>query len=526
MTLTFPPGMRPSRPRPENIAAEGRHGLVSTSHPMATAAGVDALKRGGSAVDAYVAAAAVQAVIEPTMTGLGGALSMNVFDPAVGKSRLVGSIAGLPAAEVPGSFDEESCWSGRSFTTPGWVCGAHTGWKRWGKLPWEQVLAPAIRAAEEGFPVDQLLWGTMWEYRTVPGKYEAGRQIWFPGGRLVCVGEVLRQPALARTLQQVAELGPDHIYQGEFAKRYVAAAQAAGGLLTLDDMAAAQTRAVDQDLPPLKVAGGWELHTTGLMYALALNLVAAGGLERRALPTEDPDSLYLLIRIVEEAWAYCMALAGDGPFDLQAFEQAVAAVAPENAERLWSQVETGPQRTFDGMNMNTNGIVAADASGMVVHGTHSTSGTPFGAGFVVDGVIVARPLYYFARPMVKMPLGLGTSLLALKDGRPALAAACPSISAFQNIFQNATNVMTWGLSPGESVQQPLFGSPLYPSRKPMVETGFSEEVLGHLESRGVQFQRVSPWEQEMGSCHLFQVTPEGSLRGAADPRRLGQAAGL
>jgi gamma-glutamyltranspeptidase / glutathione hydrolase len=138
---------------------------------------------------------------------------------------------------------------------------------------------------------------------------------------------------------------------------------------------------------------------------------------------------------------------------------------------------------------------------------------------------VARSLYYFARPVVKMPLGWGTSLLALKEGRPVFVAGSPSISAVQNVLQNTLNVLHWGMEAGESVQQPMFGSPIYPRKRPMVEATMGDKVIAEVERRGLKVKRVSPWEQEMGSCHSIRIAEDGTLHGAADPRRLGRAAG-
>jgi len=210
---------------------------------------------------------------------------------------------------------------------------------------------------------------------------------------------------------------------------------------------------------------------------------------------------------------------------MEAFQRAIAGVSPEEAEKLWSKVTSGPPRGFDGMNMDTCGIVAVDESGMVVHGTHSTSGTPFGIGLMVDGVVVARPLYYFARPIVTMPVGWATSLLVVRDGRPLFTAASPAISAVQNVLQNTLNVLEWGMTPGESVQQPMFGAPLYPSQRPMIESTMGDGVISEVKRRGLKVKCVSPWEQEMGSCHAIHIDHDGTLRGAADPRRLGRAAG-
>lgn len=520
---------RPSRPDPASVSAVSRNAMISTSHPAATEAGLAALRGGGSAVDAYLAAAALQTVVEPTMTGLGGGLAMTVYEPSTGASRIVAGVGGLPAGEEGGELDEQAYWSGRTVVPPGWVSGAHAAWQKWGKLGWTDLFSDALVAAREGFVVDQLLWGTMWEYRTVAGMYPAGREVWCPDGRLVCVGDVLRQPALARTIEQLAEQGPDFFYQGEFAQHYVETARAAGGRITLDDMAATGQAGFDLQLPVRPLANGYELHTTGSLYATALSLAAVGGLGKRGRPTEDAESLYLLLRIVEEAWHHGLSLADGSGLDLDAIEDAMAkeldAVSPENMEKLWSQVESGPPRSFDGMHLDTNAIVVVDESGLIAHGTHSTSGTPFGAGLMVDGVIAARPLYHFARHIVKMPAGWATSLLAVKDGKPVFAAGSPSISAVQNVLQNTVNVLEWGMEPGESVQQPMFGSPVYPSRRPMVESTMGDDVIAEVERRGVKVKRVTPWEQEMGSCHSIRFDSDGTLRGAADPRRLGRVAG-
>ncbi|MDT9598729.1 gamma-glutamyltransferase [Sphingosinicella rhizophila] len=517
--------MRPARPDPAYVSATAGKAMISTSHPLATEAGLTALRRGGTAVDAYLAAAAVQTVVEPTMTGLGGGLGIMVFDPATGKSRAVGGMALLPAAENVSTFDDDAFQSGRTATVPAWVSAAHGAWKKWGKLAWSDLWTDALSCARDGFIVDQLLWGTIWEYRNVPGITQAGRDVWYPGGRLVCVGEELRQPALARTIEGVAEQGPDYFYRGDFARHYVDVAQAAGGRLTLDDMASAPDKIIDMDLPELVLANGDALHTSGLLFALALNLASIGNLGKMGRPTEDADSLYLSMRIIEESWHHGLALAQSGTAGFGGFQQAIDAVSPEAAEKLWPQVKSGPPHPFDGMSMDTCGIVAIDESGLIAHGTHSTTSTPFGVGLIADGVLLARPVYHFARRPVPLPAGWGTSLLMLRGGKPLFTAASPSISAIQNVFQNSVNVLEWGMTPGESVQQPMFGATLYPSQRPIIEATMGETIIADVERRGLKVQRVSPWEQEMGSCHSLHIAEDGTLDGAADPRRLGRVAG-
>ena len=525
---------RPSRPDPANVSAVGSRGMITTSHPAATDAGLAALRAGGSAVDAYLAAAAVQTVVEPTMTTLAGNLYVTVYEPSTGESHTVAGFGELPAAQ-DGPLDEVVRGSGRTVLPPGWVRGAHAAWKRWGRLAWSSLFAEALSCARDGFVVDPLLWGPMFEHRRMAGRYAAGRQVWFPGGRMVGPGELLRQPALARTIEQVAEQGVDFVYHGEFARRYVDVARAAGGRITLDDMAGVE--AVEMRMPSLPLADGSELRTVGPLLALMLNLVQVGELGTRGRPADDPESLYLLMRIVEESWHHGLAVPKDfedrSRFDVpkdfhdpSRFDDLVAAMSPETAEKLWPQVESGPPRPFDAMNQGTNAIVAVDDTGMVAHGTHSSTSTAFGVGLMVDGVIVPRSMVIFADPVVPMPTGWGTSLLMLKDGQPVLAAGSPSISAVQNILQNTVNMQEWGMDPAESVSQPMFGASSYPSRRPMVEATFGDAALAELDRRGMGVTPVSPWEPEMGSCHAVRIDADGTLHGVADPRRLGRAAGV
>ncbi|MFI6289624.1 gamma-glutamyltransferase, partial [Streptomyces sp. NPDC051018] len=249
------------------------------------------------------------------------------------------------------------------------------------------------------------------------------------------------------------------------------------------------------------------------------------GLGGRGLPSEDPESLYLMLRIVEEAWHHGLTSVPNGLYDPdESLEAMLAAVSPEAAEKLLPRVLHGPPRPFDAMNMGTNAIVAVDERGMIAHGTHSATSTPFGVGLMVDGVIVPRPVTLFASPMVKMPVGWATSLLAVRDGRPVFTAGSPSISALQNVFQNAVNVLERGMTPGESVRQPLFGASLYPSRRPMTEATMGEHTISAVQDRGLPLHTVSPWEPEMGSCHALAFDPDGTIHAAADPRRLGRAA--
>ena len=221
------------------------------------------------------------------------------------------------------------------------------------------------------------------------------------------------------------------------------------------------------------------------------------------------------MRIVEEVWhaGFRYPAATHDKLTSQAF-----------AEDLWRTIEHGPSRPYVPITAGTNAIVTADERGMIACGAHSSGSTPFGTGLMVDGVTIPRPTTWYAVP-APMPPGISGAHMVLRDGKPVLATASPSVSFFPNILQNTVNVLEFGMDVGSSVRQPRFAAPHYPSTRPMVEAGFSDKVLRGLAARGMAFQRVSPYDPEAGSCHAVHVTPNG-LAGAADPRRLGRAQGL
>ena len=170
--------VRPPRPDPRHVYATAARTMVTTSHPLATRAGLDALRRGGSAVDAYIAAAAVQTVVEPVMTTLAGHFNVTVFEPDTGNVRTCPGTFGRPAAE-DGVFDEAARESARTAMVPGWVRGAHAAWRRWGKLGWGELFEQALAHARDGFVVDQSLWGWMFEYRRFMARYPEAQQVWY-----------------------------------------------------------------------------------------------------------------------------------------------------------------------------------------------------------------------------------------------------------------------------------------------------------------------------------------------------------
>ena len=218
-----------------------RRAMCATSHPLATQAGVEIMRHEGNAVDAALTAAAVLAVVEHPMTGIGGDCFAIVSKPG---QKLIGLNASgrAPAAATADWFASKDITaiemqSPHAVTVPGAIDGWTTLLADHGTMPLETVLAPAIEFAERGFPVAPRV---AHDWANVAGKLQANagaRQHLLPGGRTPRAGEIVRFPALARTLRIIARQGRDGFYQGEVAADIVAELRELGGLHAIEDLA-------------------------------------------------------------------------------------------------------------------------------------------------------------------------------------------------------------------------------------------------------------------------------------------------
>ena len=286
----------------------GLGGMVATSQPLAVAAGLEILSQGGNAADAAVATAAALNVTEPTSTGLGGDCFALYFQASTGQITALNSSGRAPAGltierlRKEGLADNLPPFHPYTITIP----GACAGWcdllARHGRLPISQVLAPAIRLAEGGFPVSPVT-AYYWErsakrLSNVPGGIELTIN-----GRAPRAGEIFHNPGLARTLRRIAEAGKAAFYQGEIAEAIASVVQQAGGCLSVDDLAA-HTSAWEQPISTTyRHVRVWECppNGQGLAALLALNLLE--GYDMGSLPPLSPQRLHLMIEAMRLAFA-------------------------------------------------------------------------------------------------------------------------------------------------------------------------------------------------------------------------------
>ncbi len=292
--------------------AYGVQGMAATSTPLATLAALDVLRSGGNAVDAALAAVAVQCVVEPAMTGIGGDCFALVAPASGGVVAINGSGRAPAAATVERLLGEGLREIGPGSPHAVTVPGALRAWQllaeRFGTRPLGELLRPAIRLAEEGFPVGpRVAFDWRRAVRTLE-RSECAKAFYLPGGRPPAEGRVIRFPVLARTLATVAERGVEAFYEGELAARMVATLRGQGGLHEEADFAAQKAEAVEPvhsayrdvrvyECPPngqgvvtlllLNLLEGWTIGTLDLLGAERLHLFA----EASKLAFRDRDAL-------------------------------------------------------------------------------------------------------------------------------------------------------------------------------------------------------------------------------------------
>ena len=221
----------------------GKGGMVAASQPLATAAGLDVLAKGGNAADAAVAAAAALNVTEPTSTGIGGDMFALYFSAETGTVTALNGSGRAPAALTLDTLKKDGISSelppvhAHTVTVPGACAGWFDLIERHGSLPMSEILAPAIRLAGEGFPVSPIT-SVSWSFGAERQLKSAlnGRELTIDG-RGPKPGEIFRNPGLAKTFQTIAEGGASAFYQGEIAEAIVGVVREAGGVLSLDDLA-------------------------------------------------------------------------------------------------------------------------------------------------------------------------------------------------------------------------------------------------------------------------------------------------
>jgi gamma-glutamyltranspeptidase/glutathione hydrolase len=530
----------------------GKRGMVATSQPLAVAAGLEILALGGSAADAAVASAAALNVTEPTSTGIGGdcfALYFNAADRQVsalnGSGRAPAALS-LERLQKEGFDQELPPFHPYTVTVP----GACAGWcdlvSKFGRLEMPQVLAPAIRLAEAGFPVAPLtayFWsrGAERQLKTAPGGAELTIN-----GRAPQPGEVFRNPGLGRTLRAVADGGKEAYYQGEIAEAMADVIQQAGGCLSTEDLAAHRStwdEAISSDYRGLRI---WECPPNGQGLAALLGLNVLEGYDLDALPPLSARRLHLEIEAMRLAFADTSWYIADPAFnpaplgDLLSKEYAAARrQLIDPAKATIDQLHGTPTSASDTVYLS---VVDGEGNACsFINSNYMGFGTgivPRGWGFSLQNRghnFRLDPEHPNALAPGKRPYHTIIPAMATRskpDSGEELYASFGVMGGFmqpQGHLQVVVAMVDDQLDPQAALDQPRFCIAEGEAGGGVaLEEGLSPEVMDELAAMGHDIERVSGHGRALfGRGQIITRDPEtGVLCGGSDPRADGCAMSL
>lgn len=519
-------------PPPPRDALMAYRGIVASANPFASEAGLDVLRRGGNAVDAAIAAAAVLCCVEPRNGHLGGDTFMQIT-PADGVVTAINGGGAAPAAATRdyyqslGGIPESGLLSS---VVPGTVSAWALAVERFGTRPLAELLAPAIAYAEQGVPVTPRLHRMLTNdaplYRANP---DAAR-IFLPDGAVPAIGATLRQPDLARSLARIAAGGRDAFYHGDLTEEMVHASTQYGGLFTREDFAAHRSEIA----PPLAITyRGYTVHaqpppSQGIIVLLALKI-----LEQFTLDGVEPGSaaaIHLHLSALALAFADRLRLLGDPwrvemPLDWLLSEAHARAQAARIDPRRALAVALPPQ-----VQPDTTALVTADAGGTMVTYIHSLYA---GAGVVLGatGALMNSRLQGFTleagHPNClapgKRPVHTLNTYVVAREGVPVMVGGTPGAHwQVQTNLQILTNILDRGMELPDAIAAPRFtvGDQFgHDTTTVTVEARAGEETRDGLRALGYAVEAIGPWASG-GAVQLIARDPRtGLLRGATEVRR-------
>jgi gamma-glutamyltranspeptidase/glutathione hydrolase len=530
-------------------AVEGSRGMVVSVSAPASDAGLEVLKRGGNAVDAAVTVAFALAVTYPAAGNIGGGGFMLVHPPGgKGEPVVIEYRETAPARATRTMFRKgDSPYGHRVVGVPGTVRGLALAHKRFGKLPWKDLLAPAIRLAEKGFALDAYVTESLNkvvakasdfpELRRVFGK-DGGKAEWRQGDRLV-------QPELAGTLRRLAEQGPEAFYTGAIAEQIAAEMKAGGGLITKDDLASYRAvvrtpvhgtyRGFDVYGPPPPSSGG-----TGLVEML--NILENFDLRRRG--RWSAETLHLMIEAMRRAYCDRARYLGDPAFvkipaHLTSKDYARKLARAIDLKKATPSADLAKDIPLVPEGDSTTHFSVIDEGGMAVANTytlehsHGSRVVVKGAGFLLNNEMMDfnwRPGHTDREGTIgtepnliapgKRMLSSQTPTIVARDGKVVLVTGSPGGRTIINtVLCVVVNVLDFDMEIQAAVDAPRLHHQWFPDQARLEKRG---ELAAAVEGLRALGHRLGGGKQ--GDAHSIRVDPRsGRYYGAADRRLSGKA---
>lgn len=550
------------------LPLRSKKGMVVSAHPLASAAGVKMLGKGGNAVDAAVATTFAISVVEPFSAGIGGGGFLLMRSQKTGEIKALDFRERAPLKatrnmylDVEGKVRPNASVNGYlAVATPGTIAGMYEVHRRYGKLPWREVVKPAIALAQDGFILgEKPTWRSISVYETRKQAIlsnPAAREIFTRNGDFYQPGERLVQRDLARTLETIAQ-NPQSFYTGSIARAIAADMAKNGGLITLADLKAYKPiwrnpvcgnfrQAKICSMPPpssggvlliqmLNIIGETDLKSWGWHHPKAIHLLTEAMrivYSDRSQYLGDPDFVKIPLQALLSP-AYGKKRRGEINLDISTPSNQVKPIAPEILQRF-GQTEI-PQRIYARYESpETSHLNVVDDERNAVSLTFTVN-YGFGSGVVASGtgILLNDEMDDFAAaPGVPNVFGLvGNEANAIAPRKTPLSSMTPTIitenerlrmvvgapggsTIITQVLQVILNVLEYNMDVGAAVSVPRIHHQWLPDELRVETWGLDALTLQDLRQRGHQIKEVNPW----GNINAIVVTKEGDLEGAADPR--------
>lgn len=525
----------------------GKNGMVASEQGLATQVGLDILKQGGNAIDAAVAVGFTLAVVLPNAGNIGGGGFMVLHDDKTGKDVAIDfrEIAPAKASRDMYLDNQGNVIDGKSLFThdasgvPGTVAGMEYALKKWGTMPLSKVLEPAIKLADKGFIVSDVLAQTLKEEKSTLGKWSASKAIFFKNGEPLKSGDLLVQKDLAKSLRLIAKQGAKAFYQGEIATKIAKEMQSQGGTMTLEDLKAykvVERQPIIGDYRGYKVVTMPPPSSGGVHLIEILNM-----LERYPIKEDGVNSAKNIHHMAESmklAYADRSEYLGDPDFVKipvtglisKAYANELVKTIDDNKARLSSNIKPGKPQPYE--SDQTTHFSVMDKAGNAVAVTY-TLNLNFGSGIVVEGtgILLNNEMDDFSvKPGVpnafglvggaanaieakKRPLSSMTPTIVMKNNKPWLVTGSPGgARIITTVLQSVVNTIDHEMNPAEAIITPRVHHQWLPDEL-RVEEGISPDTIKLLQDKGHKVVTKAP----MGRIQIIQADDSG-FYGYSDPR--------
>lgn len=525
----------------------GKNGMVASEQGLATQVGLDILKQGGNAIDAAVAVGFALAVVLPNAGNIGGGGFMVLHDDKTGKDVAIDfrEIAPAKASRDMYLDNQGNVIDGKSLFThdasgvPGTVAGMEYALKKWGTMPLSKVLEPAIKLADKGFIVSDVLAQTLKEEKSTLGKWSSSKAIFFKNGEPLKSGDLLVQKDLAKSLRLIAKQGAKAFYQGEIATKIAKEMQSQGGTMTLEDLKGykvVERQPIIGDYRGYKVVTMPPPSSGGVHLIEILNMLEHYPIKEDGV--NSAKNIHHMAESMKLAYADRSEYLGDPDFvkipvtglTSKAYANERVKTIDDNKARLSSTIKPGKPQPYE--SDQTTHFSVMDKAGNAVAVTY-TLNLNFGSGIVAEGtgILLNNEMDDFSvKPGVpnafglvggtanaieakKRPLSSMTPTIVMKNNKPWLVTGSPGgARIITTVLQSVVNTIDHEMNPAEAIITPRVHHQWLPDEL-RVEEGISPDTIKLLQDKGHKVVTKAP----MGRIQIIQADDSG-FYGYSDPR--------